>query len=67
MCAENNKMKSRKLAIVTISALVFAATVAISFVISEDAFAKDGRYSGDTSQGASVSNECSYIFHFHFT
>ena len=51
-------MNSRKLAIITISALVFAATVAISFVISEDAFAKDGRYSGDTSQAASVSNEC---------
>jgi hypothetical protein len=58
MCAENAKMKSRKLAIVTISALVFAATVAISFVISEDVFAKDGRYSGDTSQAAAVSNEC---------
>ena len=58
MCAENNKMKSRKLAIVTISVLLLAATVAISFVITEDAFARE-RYSGDsTSQAASVNNEC---------
>ena len=27
-------------------------------MVSEDAFARDGRYSGDTSQAASVSNEC---------
>ena len=32
--------------------------VAISVTVSEDPFAKDGRYSGDTSQAASVSNEC---------
>lgn len=58
MCAENVKMKSRKLAIVTISVLLLAATVAISFVITEDAFARE-RYSGDsTSQAAAVSNEC---------
>jgi hypothetical protein len=38
--------------------LLAAATVAISSTVSEDAFAKDGRYSGDTSQAASVSNEC---------
>jgi hypothetical protein len=48
----------RKLAIVTISVLLLAATVAISFVITEDAFARE-RYSGDsTSQAAAVSNEC---------
>jgi hypothetical protein len=58
MCAENVKMKSPKLAIVAISVLLLAATVAISFVITEDAFARE-RYSGDsTSQAASVSNEC---------
>jgi hypothetical protein len=58
MCAENVKMKSRRLAIVTISVLLLAATVAISFVITEDAFARE-RYSGDsTSQAASVNNEC---------
>ena len=34
-------------------------TVAISSTTSEDAFAKDGRYSGDgTSQAAAVSNDC---------
>ena len=35
------------------------ATVAISVIVSEDAFARDGRYSGDsTSQAAAVSNDC---------
>jgi len=58
MCAENIKMKSRKLAIVTISVLLLAGTVAISVTVSEDAFAKTGRYTGDTSQAAAVSNEC---------
>jgi hypothetical protein len=39
--------------------LLAAATVAISVLITEDAFARDGgRYTGDTSQAASVSNEC---------
>ena len=28
-------------------------------MITEDAFARNGRYTGDTSQAASVSNECS--------
>ena len=37
---------------------MLAATVAISFVITEDAFAREGRYTGDTSQAAAVSNEC---------
>jgi hypothetical protein len=43
---------------VTIPVLLLAATVAISVMVSEDAVAKDGRYSGDTRQAASVSNEC---------
>jgi len=46
-----------KIAFVTIPVLLLAATVAISFIIAEDAFAKE-RYSGDTSQAASVSNDC---------
>jgi hypothetical protein len=61
MCAENIKMKSRKLAIVAISILLFVATatVAAPSVITEYAFAKSGRYTGDTtSQAASVNNEC---------
>ena len=38
---------------------MLAATVAISSTISEDAFARDGRYSGDsTNQAAAVSNDC---------
>lgn len=59
MCAENVKMKSRKVAIITISAILFAAsaTVALS-LITEDAFAREGRYSSDTSQAAAVSNDC---------
>jgi hypothetical protein len=43
---ENFKMINHKLALVTVSALLFAAAVAISFVITEDAFARDGRYTG---------------------
>jgi hypothetical protein len=52
-------MKSRKVAINTISAILFAAsaTVALS-LITEDAFAREGRYSSDTSQAAAVSNDC---------
>jgi hypothetical protein len=44
--------------IITIPILLLAATVAISSTISEDAFARDGRYTGDTSQAAAVSNDC---------
>ena len=52
-------MKSRKLAFFTMLLIAAASvTVAVSIMVSEDAFAKDGRYSGDTSQAASVSNEC---------
>ncbi len=35
-----------------------SVTVAVSVMVSENAFAKDGRYSGDTSQAAAVNNEC---------
>ena len=50
---------NRSLRIITMSAvLLAAANVAVSIMVSEEAFAKDGRYSGDTSQAASVSNEC---------
>ncbi|MFZ0346102.1 MAG: hypothetical protein WCF07_01440 [Nitrososphaeraceae archaeon] len=46
--------------ITTIPVLLLAATVAISVMVSEDAFARDGgRYSGDsTSQAAAVDNSC---------
>ena len=52
-------MHRANLAIITIPLLVLAvATVAISLIVSEDAFARE-RYSGDsTSQAAAVSNEC---------
>jgi hypothetical protein len=43
---------------VIVPLILLAATVAISVIVSEEAFARDGRYSGDTSQAASVSNEC---------
>ena len=51
---------NRSLRIITMSAvLLAAATVAVSIMVSEDAYARDGRYSGDsTSQAASVSNDC---------
>ena len=58
MCAENVKRKHSKIAFVTIPVLLLAATVAVSVMVSEDADAKDGRYSGDTSQAAPVNNEC---------
>ena len=58
MRAENVKWKHSKIAFVTIPVLLLAATVAVSVIVSEEAFAKDGRYSGDTSQAAAVSNEC---------
>ena len=44
--------------IVTIPVLLLPATVTISVIVSEDAFAESGRYTDDTSQAASVSNEC---------
>ncbi len=58
MWAENSKRVHSKIAFVTIPALLLAATVAISVIISEEAFARSGKYTGDTSQAASVSNEC---------
>jgi hypothetical protein len=53
-------MHRASLAIIAIPLILFAAlTVAISAMITEDAFARDGgRYTGDTSQAAAVSNEC---------
>ena len=46
---------NRSLRIITMSAvLLAAATAAVSIMVSEDAYAKDGRYSGDrTSQVSS--------------
>jgi hypothetical protein len=41
----------------TIPVLLLAATVAISVTVSEDAFARSGKYTDDTSQAA-VSNNC---------
>ena len=59
MCTENVKRKHSKIAFVTIPVLLLAATVAISVIVSEDAFARDGRYSGDsTSQAAALNNDC---------
>jgi hypothetical protein len=47
------------LTVIAIPLILLAAMVAISSTVSEDAYARDGRYSGDsTSQAASVSNDC---------
>ena len=52
-------MQRVSLTVIAIPLILLAAvTVAISSTVSEDVFARDGRYSGDTSQAASVSNEC---------
>ncbi len=59
MCAENVKMKSRKVALITIAAILFAASATVALSLkTEDAFAREGRYSSDTSQAAAVSNDC---------
>jgi hypothetical protein len=60
MCSKNANKKNRKFAFITGSAILLATTVAISFMITEDAFARNGRYgAGDTtSQAAAVSNDC---------
>jgi hypothetical protein len=58
MFAEYTQKKNRKLAFITIPAILFAATVAISFILTEEAFAREGRYPSDTSQAAAVSNDC---------
>ena len=51
-------MHKGNLTIITIPVLLLVATVAISVIVSEDAFARE-RYSGDsTSQAAAVNNEC---------
>ena len=52
------RKNSHIIRIITISAVLLVATVSVSVMVSEDAFAKHGRYSGDTSQAASVNNEC---------
>jgi hypothetical protein len=55
------KKRDRNLAKISMPVLLLVATVAISALITEDAFARDGgRYSGggDTGQAASVDNEC---------
>jgi hypothetical protein len=52
-------MHRASLGIIAIPLILLAATVAISYTVSEDAYARDGRYSGDsTGQAAAVSNEC---------
>jgi hypothetical protein len=60
MCAKNANKKNRKFAFITGSAILLATTVAISFMLTEDAFARNGRYgAGDTtSQAAAGSNDC---------
>ena len=53
-----SSMHRANLTIITIPVLLLAPTVAISVIVSEDAFARE-RYSGDsTSQAAAVSNDC---------
>jgi hypothetical protein len=46
--------------LITMPVILFAAMVSISFMITEDAFARNERYgAGDTtSQAAAVSNDC---------
>jgi hypothetical protein len=52
-------MHRASLGIIAIPLILLAATVAISALITEDVFARDGgRYSGDASQAASISNDC---------
>ena len=53
-------MQRVSLTVIAIPLILLAAvTVAISSTVTEDVFARDsGRYTGDTSQAASVSNEC---------
>ena len=60
MCAENVKRKHSKIAFVTIPVLLLAATVAISVIVSENAFARNERYGGSdtSSQAAAVDNTC---------
>jgi hypothetical protein len=52
-------MHRASLTVIAIPLILLAATVAISSMVTEHAFARDGgRYTGDTSQAASVSNDC---------
>jgi hypothetical protein len=55
------KKRDRNLAKISMPVLLLVATLAISALVIQDTFARDGgRYSGggDTSQAASVNNEC---------
>jgi hypothetical protein len=51
-------MHRASLTFMTIPVLLLATTAAISIMVTEDAFAKSGRYTGDTSQAAAVDNTC---------
>jgi hypothetical protein len=52
-------MHRANLTIITIPVLLLAATVAISVMVSEDVFAREGgRYSGDSTSQAAVDNSC---------
>ena len=53
----NEVVKKRNLTITSMTA-VLLATVAISILLTDDASARNQKYSGDTSQAAAVSNEC---------
>ena len=56
-------MHRANLTIITIPVLLLAvATVAISLIVSEDAFARDGRYSGDSTSQAAESECLNPIF-----
>ncbi|MGH9976075.1 MAG: hypothetical protein ACRD8Z_09620, partial [Nitrososphaeraceae archaeon] len=60
MRAEYVKKKNHKLAFIAMPAILLAvATLSISTVITEDAFARNGMYTGgDASQAAAVNNDC---------
>ena len=60
MWAENFNKKHTKFGLIAMSAILFAAvpTVTISLMSTEDAFARNGMYTSDTSQAAAVDNEC---------
>jgi hypothetical protein len=53
MCAESVKEKHCRFAFLTIILIAASATVAISVMVSEEAFASDG-----TRQAAAVDNTC---------
>ena len=53
MRAENVKRKHSKIAFVTIPVLLLAFTVAVSVIVSEEAYAKDGRFRRYQSRSSS--------------